>query len=160
MGVEIEKKFLLANDNWRKEVVKSIAFRQGYLVGGEKSSVRVRIEGDKSNLNIKGATLGVRRQEFEYPIPMDEAQELLSTLCDKPLIEKTRHYINDGDFVWEIDEFAGDNEGLLVAEVELKDENQPFNHHDWLGKEVSEDKRYYNSMLIKNPYKNWKDSIE
>lgn len=160
MGVEIEKKFLLLNDSWRNLVDKSVEFRQGYLVGGDKSSVRIRIEGDKSNLNIKGATLGVRRQEFEYSIPMDEAQEMLSTLCDEPLIEKIRHYINDGDHVWEVDEFSGDNAGLIVAEIELKDENESFTQHDWIGKEVSEDKRYYNSMLIKNPYKNWKDSID
>ncbi len=157
MGIEIEKKFLLANDNWRKQVEKSIQFSQGYLVGSEKSSVRIRIEGDKSNLNIKGATLGVRRQEFEYPIPMDDARELLATLCAEPLIEKTRHYIHIGEHVWEIDEFAGDNEGLIVAEVELNDENESIEIQDWVGQEVSGDKRYYNAMLIKNPYKNWKD---
>ena len=156
MGIEIEKKFLLSNDDWRQLVDKSVEFRQGYLVGGEKSSVRVRIEGERANLNIKGATLGVTRQEFEYAIPTEDARELLSSLCDEPLIEKTRHYINDGEHTWEIDEFAGDNTGLVVAEVELRDENEPFKNHDWLGQEVSEDKRYYNSMLIKNPYKNWK----
>jgi len=91
MAVEIEKKFLLANDNWRQQVKKSIQFSQGYLVGSEKASVRVRIEADKSNINIKGATLGMTRQEFEYPIPMEDAEELLETLCDKPLIKKTRH---------------------------------------------------------------------
>ena len=159
MGVEIEKKFLLVNDSWRKQVTKSIQFQQGYLIGSDKASVRVRIEGDKSNLNIKGATLGVRRQEFEYSIPMAEARELLATLCAKPLIEKTRHYIESGDHVWEIDEFTGDNDGLIVAEVELQDENEAFEHHDWLGQEVSHDKRYYNSMLIKNPYKNWKEQV-
>jgi adenylate cyclase len=158
MGMEIEKKFLLANDNWRKEVQKSIQFRQGYLVGSKKSSVRVRIEGEQSNINIKGATLGVSRQEFEYPIPMADARELLSTLCDEPLIEKTRHYINDGRHIWEIDEFSGDNEGLIVAEVELEDEQDAHLDKDWLGQEVSHDERYYNSMLNKNPYKNWKDS--
>ncbi len=157
MGVEIEKKFLLANDNWRQQVTKQVQFCQGYLLGSEKSSVRVRIEGDKSNLNIKGATLGVRRQEFEYPIPMEDAKELLATLCAEPLIEKTRHYIYAGEHVWEIDEFDGDNKGLIVAEVELKDENDTFEHPEWLGQEVSHDKRYYNSMLIKNPYKSWKD---
>lgn len=157
MGVEIEKKFLLANDNWRSQVHASVKFRQGYLVGSDKSSVRVRIEGEKSNLNIKGATLGVRRQEFEYPIPMDDADELLSTLCTKPLIEKTRHYVSSDDHTWEIDEFAGDNQGLIVAEIELSHENEIFKDQSWLGKEVSEDKRYYNSMLIKDPYKNWKE---
>jgi len=155
MGIEIERKFLLANDNWRRQIDKSVPFRQGYLVGSEKASVRVRIEGEKSNLNIKGATLGVRRLEFEYPIPMQEADELLSTLCDKPLIEKTRHYIQSGKHTWEIDEFSGDNQGLIVAEIELADEQEEFIAQDWLGEEVSEDKRYYNSMLIKNPYKNW-----
>jgi adenylate cyclase len=159
MGVEIEKKFLLTNDSWRQQTDKRIQFRQGYLVGSDKASVRIRIEGDRSNINIKGATLGVRRQEFEYPIPVEEAQELLSTLCDKPLIEKTRHYIYAGEHTWEIDEFSGDNDGLIVAEIELKDENDHFNRPDWLGQEVSEDKRYYNSMLIKNPYKNWKDAL-
>lgn len=157
MGVEIERKFLLANDDWRKQVHTSVKFRQGYLVGSDKSSVRVRIEGEQSNLNIKGATLGVRRQEFEYPIPMDDANELLSTLCTEPLIEKTRHYVSAGEHTWEIDEFSGDNEGLIVAEIELQHENETFEAQDWLGEEVSDDKRYYNSMLIKDPYKNWKD---
>ena len=157
MGIEIERKFLLANDEWRQHVSSSVQFRQGYLVGSEKSSVRVRIQGDKSNLNIKGATLGVRRQEFEYPIPMDDASELLSTLCAKPIIEKTRHYITAGEHTWEIDEFAGDNEGLIVAEIELNHEDDAFAAQSWLGKEVSGNERYYNSMLIKNPYKNWQD---
>jgi adenylate cyclase len=157
MGIEIERKFLLANDNWRDKTEKSTQFCQGYLQGSEKSSVRIRIEGDKSNLNIKGATLGVKRQEFEYPIPMEDAKDLLSTLCDEPLVEKTRHYITAGKHVWEIDEFAGDNEGLIVAEIELDDENDTFEAQDWLGQEVSHEKRYYNSMLIKNPYKNWQD---
>ncbi|MCW8929753.1 MAG: CYTH domain-containing protein [Gammaproteobacteria bacterium] len=157
MGIEIEKKFLLANDNWRDQVHTSVHFRQGYLIGSDKSSVRVRIEGDKSNLNIKGATLGVRRQEFEYPIPMEDANELLSTLCAEPLIEKTRHYVKVGEHTWEIDEFSGDNQGLIVAEVELSHENEIFEEQEWLGEEVSEDTRYYNSMLIKNPYKNWKE---
>jgi len=156
MGVEIEKKFLLANDNWREQVHTSVQFRQGYLVGSSKSSVRVRIQGDAANINIKGATLGIRRQEFEYAIPMEDAHELLSTLCDEPLIEKTRHYVTSGEHTWEIDEFSGDNQGLIVGEIELSHENEIFEKHDWLGDEVSEDKRYYNSMLINNPYKNWK----
>ncbi len=157
MAVEIEKKFLLANDTWRQQVKKSIKFCQGYLVGSNKASVRVRIEADKSNINIKRAVLGVRRQEFEYPIPMEDAKELLETLCDKPLIEKTRHYVYSADHVWEIDEFSGDNAGLIVAEIELKNENESFEVQDWLGKEVSADERYYNSMLIKKPYKDWQD---
>jgi len=117
----------------------------------------VRIQGEQSNLNIKGATLGVRRQEFEYPIPMEDASELLSTLCAEPIIEKTRHYVTVGKHTWEIDEFAGANQGLIVAEIELSHEDESFEPQDWLGKEVSGDERYYNSMLIKNPYKNWQD---
>ncbi len=155
MAIEIEKKFLLVNDTWRQQVYKSIAFKQGYLVGSDKSSVRVRIQGEQANINIKGATIGISRQEFEYPIPVDDAHELLATLCDKPLIEKTRHYVSVADHTWEIDEFFGDNAGLFVAEIELSHENEDFDMQDWLGKEVSDDKRYYNSMLIKNPYKNW-----
>ncbi len=155
MGIEIEKKFLLRNDNWRSNVVKSIAFRQGYLAGSEKSSVRIRIEGQKANINIKGATLGVTRREYEYSIPLDDADELLSSLCDGPLIEKIRNYVMVDDKQWEIDEFRGDNEGLIVAEIELQNENEAFNKPDWLGAEVSDDKRYYNSVLVNHPYKNW-----
>jgi adenylate cyclase len=155
MGIEIEKKFLLANDGWRNRIAKSVVFRQGYLAGSEKASVRVRIEGSEANINIKGATLGVRRQEFEYSIPFDDASELLSTLSNGPLIEKTRHYIFVGEHKWEIDEFQGDNEGLIVAEIELQDENEFFDKPDWLGKEVSLDKRYYNAMLVTKPYKSW-----
>lgn len=155
MGIEIERKFLLANDNWRQHLDHSVKFSQGYISGSDKSSVRVRIEGEKSNLNIKGATLGITRQEFEYAIPMADAKELLATLCDKPLIEKIRHYVLVGQHTWEIDEFLGDNEGLIVAEIELSDEQETFIAQDWLAEEISQDKRYYNSMLIKNPYKNW-----
>ena len=155
MGIEIEKKFLLANDNWRSRVVKSIAFRQGYLASSEKSSVRVRIEGGEANINIKSATLGVRRQEYEYPIPLDDAQEMLSSICNKPLVEKTRHYVPCGDKYWDIDEFLGDNAGLIVAEIELQDEDEHFDKPDWLGQEVSHDKRYYNSLLAVNPFKSW-----
>jgi len=109
MGVEIEKKFLLANDDWREQVHTSVHFKQGYLVGSDTSSVRVRVQGDKANINIKGATLKIRRQEFEYSIPMEDALELLDTLCDKPLIEKVRHYVTVKQHTWEIDEFEGES---------------------------------------------------
>lgn len=155
MGIEIEKKFLLANDHWRKQIVKSVLFRQGYLAGTEKASVRVRIEGNQANINIKGAVLGIRRAEFEYTIPLDDAAELMSSLCHRPLIEKTRHYVLLGEHEWEIDEFMGDNAGLIVAEIELQDENETFDKPAWLGKEVSYDRRYYNSMLVNNPYNSW-----
>ncbi len=155
MGIEIEKKFLLRNDGWRQDADAGTSFRQGYLAGSEKSSVRVRIEGDKANINIKSATLGVRRQEFEYPIPLEDAQILLETLCQKPLIEKTRYHVTYTGHVWEIDVFDGDNTGLVVAEIELADEDEVFARPDWLGEEVSEDPRYYNVCLVKHPFCDW-----
>ncbi len=155
MGIEIEKKFLLRNSDWRQHADAGTLFKQGYLVGSEKSSVRVRIEGDKANINIKSATLGVRRQEFEYPIPLEDAQILLGTLCQKPLIEKTRYHVTYTGHVWEIDVFEGDNTGLVVAEIELADEEEVFARPDWLGEEVSEDPRYYNVSLVKHPFCDW-----
>ncbi|HEB85923.1 MAG TPA: CYTH domain-containing protein [Gammaproteobacteria bacterium] len=155
MGIEIEKKFLLRNSDWRQHADAGTLFKQGYLVGSEKSSVRVRIEGDKANINIKSATLGVRRQEFEYPIPLEDAQILLGTLCQKPLIEKTRYHVPYAGHVWEIDVFEGDNTGLVVAEIELADEEEVFARPDWLGEEVSEDPRYYNVSLVKHPFCDW-----
>lgn len=155
MPLEIERKFLLKDESWRSEADAGIHFRQGYLLGAKHASVRVRIEGEEANLNIKGATLGVRRQEYEYTIPYSEAQELLDTLCDKPLIEKRRYTVRHGAHLWEIDVFEGDNAGLVVAEIELHDENEPFERPAWLGEEVSADPRYYNVMLAKHPYKEW-----
>lgn len=155
MGVEIEKKFLLRNDDWRQHADAGTLFRQGYLSGSEKSSVRVRIEGDKANINIKSATLGIRRQEFEYPIPIEDAKILLETLCQKPLIEKTRYHVTCNAYLWEVDVFEGDNAGLVVAEIELADENEVFAHPDWLGEEVSGDSRYYNVCLVKHPFCDW-----
>lgn len=155
MPIEIERKFLVHNENWRKSADGGVRFRQGYLIGGIQASVRVRIEGDHANLNIKGATLGVRRLEFQYPIPLDEANQLLDTLCEKPLIEKTRYTLRHGAHLWEIDLFEGDNAGLVVAEIELADEHEPFERPEWLGEEVSDDPRYYNVSLVKHPYREW-----
>lgn len=155
MAVEIERKFLLLNDTWRKEASAPVRYRQGYLTASDKSSVRVRIEGDKAFLNIKGATLGIRRQEYEYPIPLDDAEKLLDDLCHKPLIEKDRYFINRGQHTWEIDEFFGDNQGLVVAEVELQSEDEEIEKPMWLGEDVSEDMRYYNVCLVTHPYKDW-----
>jgi adenylate cyclase len=155
MATEIERKFLLKNDMWRDSVAKYTYFKQGYLVGSDKASVRVRIEGQQANINIKSATLGVTRKEYEYSIPLEDAQELLNNLCQQPLIEKTRHYVYVGNHEWEIDEFKGDNQGLIVAEIELKDEMEEFIKPEWLGQEVSHEKKYYNSLLVKKPYKNW-----
>lgn len=157
MGVEIERKFLVRDASWRAAADAGTRYRQGYLVGSTLASVRVRIEGDVARLNIKGATLGVRRDEYEYPIPLADAERLLDTLCDKPLIEKTRYHVTHAGRVWEVDVFAGDNAGLVVAEVELPDEAAPLELPPWAGAEVSHDTRYYNVCLVKHPYKAWRD---
>lgn len=157
MGTEIERKFLLRDESWRQAADEGTPFRQGYLIGAEKASVRVRIEGERANLNIKSATLGVYRQEYEYPIPLADAEELLDTLCERPQIEKTRYLVRHGDHTWEIDVFAGDNEGLVVAEVELESEDESFELPAWAGDEVSGDSRYYNVCLVKHPYREWRD---
>lgn len=161
MGLEIERKFLLKNDDWKKLVSKSTAFKQGYLVSPNsiddaKSSVRLRIEGDEANINIKSMTLSITRQEYEYPIPLADALKMLKELCEQPLVEKTRHIVNYESHTWEIDVFLGDNEGLVVAEIELENENEEFSLPDWIGEEVSEKVKYYNVNLIEMPYSKWK----
>lgn len=155
MATEIERKFLLKNDSWRTEANEGSMIRQGYLAGTEKSSIRVRVSGEKANINIKSATLDVTRQEYEYTIPLSEANEILDTLCEGPLIEKTRYHVQHDDHVWEVDEFYGDNQGLVVAEIELNSADENFERPDWVGEEVSDDTRYYNVCLVKHPYKDW-----
>ncbi|MFK5913091.1 MAG: CYTH domain-containing protein [Woeseiaceae bacterium] len=155
MPTEIERKFLLKSDAWRKSADEGVKYSQGYLVGSEKSSVRVRLQGQQAFINIKSATIDITRQEFEYEIPLDEAKEMLETLCEKPLISKTRFHVHKAPHVWEIDVFDGDNEGLIVAEIELSHQDEEFVIPDWLGEEVSDDARYYNVCLVKHPYKDW-----
>jgi adenylate cyclase len=155
VAAEIERKFLVKSDGWRDAVERSLPMRQGYLAGGETSSVRVRISGEQAWLNIKGATLGVRRREYEYAIPVDEAREMLDHLCEGPLIEKVRHEVRVGAHLWEVDEFQGDNAGLIVAEIELSNEDEAFETPPWAGEEVSHDPRYYNVSLVKRPYNSW-----
>lgn len=155
MPIEIERKFLLADEGWRELVVRSSRIRQGYMGKADKASVRIRIQGASANINIKSATLGMRRQEYEYVIPLDEAEEMLDTLCNTPQIDKTRFIVEHDGHTWEIDEFYGDNQGLLVAEVELTAEDEGFSRPDWLGEEVTEDPRYYNVNLIRHPFKDW-----
>lgn len=155
MALEIEHKFLLANDNWRAEIDHSVQYRQGYLSGSPLSSVRVRISDSQAWLNIKSATIGTHRHEFEYEIPLADAHTLLDELCHKPQIEKVRHFVPHGEHVWEIDEFSGDNAGLIVAEIELSQIGESFEKPGWIGVEVTEDLRYYNNNLSKNPFKNW-----
>ena len=162
MATEIERKLLIKNDAWRSQVLRSERITQGYLnqyapnVEGPQSSVRVRIGGSldtpKAWLNIKSATLGIERQEYEYEIPVADAEEMLATLCKRPQIDKTRHYVTVAEHLWEIDEFHGDNDGLIVAEIELGSADESFQMPDWAGEDVSGDPRYYNSELIKNPY--------
>ncbi|MBF0265581.1 MAG: CYTH domain-containing protein [Gammaproteobacteria bacterium] len=156
MAKEIERKFLVVSDNWKEDVSNSIIFKQGYFKGDNLSaSIRVRIEGDVAKLNIKGATIGIVRDEFEYDIPIEEANQLLSLYCKKPYIEKTRYYVNYQSHLFEIDEFIGDNKGLVVAEVELSSENESIDLPDWVGEDVSEQTKYYNNNLVENPFKQW-----
>ncbi|MFK7771335.1 MAG: CYTH domain-containing protein [Saprospiraceae bacterium] len=154
MPKEIERKFLLKNDNWRSQFISRTIIKQGYLSTQKERTVRVRILGDKGYLTIKGETIGMTRLEFEYEIPVQEAKELLQ-LCEKPLIEKERFIVSMGKLEWEIDIFEGDNEGLELAEVELEDEKQVVEIPDWVGEEVTFDNRYFNSSLVKLPFRNW-----
>jgi adenylate cyclase len=155
MATEIERKFLVLNDKWKSGVNTELRIVQGYLATNEYSSTRIRIQDDQANINIKSATLGVSRTEFEYAIPVDDAQLMIDDLCIKPVIEKTRYIVKHMQHTWEIDVFSGDNEGLIVAEIELLSPDEAFEKPSWLGKEVSHDKRYYNVCLIENPYKTW-----
>ncbi len=155
MAQEIERKFLVKGDAWRTD--NGTLIRQGYLHNEIEGTVRVRTKGERAYLTIKGGTTGITRLEFEYEIPLEEANQILEELCHKPLIEKIRHEINLGEFKWEIDEFLEENAGLVVAEIELEDENQEFPRPDWLGIEVSNDFRYQNANLVNNPYSKWKN---
>ena len=155
MATEIERKFLLKDDSWKEFSDEGTKYSQGYLVGSEEASVRVRVQGERAFLNMKSATIDITRQEFEYEIPLNEAIEMLNNLCDKPLISKTRYHVKIDKHLWEIDVFDGDNNGLIVAEIELKNEDEFFSKPDWLGEEVSDDARYYNTCLVKHPFKDW-----
>lgn len=160
MAIEIERKFLVLNDSWRAAADAGLQLKQGYLsrVTGDaavRSSVRVRTDGEQAFLNIKSATLGIRRQEYEYPLPLVDAEEMLTNLCVGAVVEKTRYHVHAGAHVWEIDVFSGANTGLIVAEIELNDEAETFVRPDWLGAEVSADPRYYNVCLADHPYSSW-----
>ena len=154
MGVEIERKFLLVGDGWRK-LGEPVLLRQGYLSSNPDRTVRVRIEGATGTLTIKGRSVGATRSEWEYEIPLDEAGELLDRLCEQPVIEKHRRRIAFGAHIWEVDEFLGANQGLIVAEVELEFEEQQFDKPEWVGEEVTHDRRYFNSSLIRQPFSAW-----
>lgn len=152
MAIEIERKFLVTSDAWRS--APATYFCQGYLNPNKERTVRVRVAGEKGFLTIKGKSIGASRTEFEYEIPLDDAKELLR-LCEGPIIEKYRRIIEFAGMRWEVDEFLGDNSGLVVAEIELEAEGQTFAKPDWLGQEVTHDSRYYNSNLSAKPFSQW-----
>lgn len=154
MGTEIERKFLVRTDAWQPRS-EGTCFKQGYLVSETGRTVRVRVAGDRGSLTIKGPTRGVTRPEFEYAIPVEDAHTLLDELCDHPILEKHRHEEIHAGKKWEIDVFHGENEGLVVAEIELSREDETFELPVWAGQEVSFDHRYFNASLQKNPYKTW-----
>ena len=156
MATEIEHKFLLKNTLWRQQVHASTHYRQGYMTTNSNVSVRVRISDKQAWLNIKSAVMGTQRDEYEYEIPLADGNEIINNLCRKPLIEKTRHFVYIDQHIWEIDEFEGNNIGLIVAEIELSRQGEAFTRPDWLGKEVTDDIRYYNNSLSLKPYKDWK----
>lgn len=161
MGVEIERKFLLASDTWRTQVSRSQRLVQGYLVsaaavtsGAARSSVRVRIGGEQAWLNIKSSNLGAARDEYEYEVPLADAEAMLARLCDG-VVEKIRHYVAHANHEFEIDEFFGANDGLVVAELELDAVDEAYERPDWLGAEITHLPRYYNLNLIAHPYSAW-----
>ncbi len=155
MATEIERKFLVISSGWKNSVKRQEDFCQGYLANNDACSVRVRVNGDNAKLNIKSSTLGMSRYEYDYTIPVPDGHELLQKLCGKPLIEKIRNYVQYGRHTWEIDEFKGDNAGLVVAEIELNAEDEVFERPEWLGQEVTDDARYYTVSLQKVPYNSW-----
>ncbi|MCQ2210365.1 MAG: CYTH domain-containing protein [Paludibacteraceae bacterium] len=153
MNIEIERKFLLKNNSW-KEGATGVHYKQAYLNEKGDNTIRVRIEGDVAKLTIKSKAKNISRMEFEYDIPMEDAEQLF-TIAKTKAVEKYRYKIMYEGNCWEVDEFLGDNEGLVVAEIELKSENQSFLKPDWIGEEVSNDNRYTNASLARNPFKEW-----
>ncbi|TVS09030.1 MAG: CYTH domain-containing protein [Gammaproteobacteria bacterium] len=154
MATEIERKFLVEGAAWRHGA-EGKRYRQGYLSTDKVRTVRVRTIGDAGFLTIKGETRGISRLEFDYSIPGEEAESMLEALCFEPIIDKTRYRVQVGEHVWEVDEFHGVNAGLIVAEIELGSEDEAFERPDWLGAEVSDDPRYFNSNLVEHPYTTW-----
>jgi len=160
MAREIERKYLLINDDWRNLAHQKTHFAQGYLTpltSAVKSSVRIRIEGEQANFNIKSLEIGLSRDEYEYPIELDDAKKMLATLAVGPVVEKYRYLVDYAGCTWEIDEFLGENAGLIVAEVEMQSEDQQLQLPSWAGREVTEERRFYNISLSERPYSAWSD---
>jgi CYTH domain-containing protein len=153
MSKEIERKFLVQGETWRE--AEGTMYRQGYLSTVKERTVRIRVAGDKGYLTVKGISQGATRTEYEYEIPIQDAQAMLEQLCEQPLIEKRRHKIDYHGVTWEVDAFLGDNEGLVRAEVELQSEDQPVACPPWIGREVTDDPRYFNANLVRHPYREW-----
>ena len=154
MPKEIERKFLVKSNEF-KILAKGVYYYQGYLSTRKNCVVRVRIAGEKAFLTIKGKNINATREEFEYEIPVSDAQFMLENLCGKPCIEKYRYTFNFNGFIWEIDDFRGENQGLVIAEIELESEEQHFEKPDWIGEEVTGNLKYYNSNLVKKPFCKW-----
>lgn len=154
MAKEIERKFLVKNDSY-KAGAQGLLYRQGYIYSSLEKTVRLRLAGARAFLTIKGATLGFSRDEYEYEISLADCVDMLDSLAEKPLIEKVRYRIPQGGLVWEVDEFLGENVGLVVAEIELESESQSFERPDWLDREVTGDPRYYNASLMKRSFSKW-----
>lgn len=155
MAVEIERKYLVINDKWKSFVESESAMKQGYLATVDNASIRVRVAKGKAFLNIKSATLGIRRAEYEYEIPLQDGEEMLADLISGAVIDKVRYKVRCGNHIWDLDRFHGDNAGLVVAEVELNAEDEAFEIPEWVGAEVSGDPKYYNASLVKHPYCDW-----
>lgn len=158
MGVEVERKYLVAGDAWRESVTRSTRIVQAYLTDTGPAVVRVRVRGDSAYLTIKGTSNGISRSEFEYEIPVEDALDMLGELATGPVIDKVRHLVPVGDHTWEVDVFAGDNAPLVMAEIELGSPDESFERPGWLGIEVSDDQRYYNVNLARDPYSRWGDT--
>ena len=156
MGIEIERKFLVSLSAWNAPDNGKV-YRQGYIRTHNQNTVRIRTAGNQGYLTLKSKTKSLTRSEFEYAIPFDEAEEMLDLLCDQPLIEKIRYEVIFAGFKWEVDKFLGENDGLMLAEIELEAEEQKFTPPPWITIEVTSDKRYYNSNLVINPFSQWAD---
>ncbi|HOQ75379.1 MAG TPA: CYTH domain-containing protein [Thermoclostridium sp.] len=156
MGKEIERKFLVKDCSYKDKASSCKVYRQGYISVQPDRVIRVRTDGERGYLTLKGPSSGVARLEYEYEIPLPDAEEMLSLMCDKPIIEKRRYIVFHEGVEWEVDEFEGENQGLCIAEIELEQEGQSFSLPPWIGPEVTGDPRYYNANLVKSPYKSWK----